>query len=307
MGGHFTSDDSRPRETSWGAHQTNTLYDESAGQPQLYPPTYPEDQYHEQRMVPPARTTDLVGPGYYPPFHGASYSSSPHAPAEKQQLVSRPVHVVAPTPVNLVIQTNFTHVEHNYYYSSQESDTSSGYGSTPPPSTASSTRSSFSFCSAGSPTTPFDQTQEHAVHRTSQGHYLSYPLRHQYDETDARCYQPSPQTGHGASSYHSSADGRVHPHEAYQSRGDRQYPESTDRDRGYESEPESEGEWVPCSVPGYGYYTTPNQAAEMWRYPSWFHPGVAKGGASGADAATNDGTTGLGSVERPTGYNVRSC
>ena len=217
-------------------------------------------------MVPPTRTMDLVGPHYYPPFQTAGYSPSPNAPTDDVQPTSQSAHVVAPTPVNLVIQTNFTHVEHNYYFTSQEPDTSSGYGSTPSPSTASSTRSSFSFCSADSPTSPFDQSQELTVTRTSQGHsvahgpYLPSPLRHHYGATDDHCYQPSP-TEHETSSYHSS-------HGTYHSRGDQQHPgcESTDRDRGYESEPESDGEWRTYSVPRYGFYTTPNQATEMWRH-----------------------------------------
>jgi len=257
------------------------------------------------------RTTDLVGSGYYHSSHTDSYSPSPHVPTEVRP-VSRPVHVVAPTPVNLVIQTNFTRVEHNYYCPSQESDTSSGYGSTPPPSAASSIRSSFSFSSTDSPTSPFDQTQEHTINRTSQNYPAingSYPLRHQYDAVDSRCYRQSSLTEHGTSPYHSSPDGRVYQHGAYYPHGDRQYPgdcESTDRDCGYESEPESEGGWVNCQMPGYGFYTAPNHAAETWRHPSWFHPGVAKnaGDDIGSGEATDNNTNGLGFVE---GYNVRDC
>jgi len=262
-------------------------------------------------MVLPMRTTDLVGPGYCHPPHTGSYSPSPHVPTEVQPIL-RPVHVVAPTPVNLVIQTNFTRVEHNYHYPSQESDTSSGYGSTPPPTTASSTRSSFSFSSTNSPTSPFDQTQEHTTSRTSQSHpdiYGSYPLRHRYDAADGHCYQQSSLTEHGTSPYHSPPDGRVYQHGAYYPRGDRQYPgdyESTDRDCGYESEPESDGGWVNRPIPGYGFYTTPNHTTEMWRHSSWFHPGVAKSGGDGigSGGATDDSTNGLGSVE---GYSVRGC
>ena len=230
-------------------------------------------------MFPPMRTIDSVGHGYYPPFQTASYPPSPHAHAEEMQPTSRPVRVVAPTPVNLVIQTNFTHVEHNYYYASQESDTSSGYGSTPPPSTASSTRSYFSYCSSDSSASPVDQSQEFAVTRTSQGHPTTHPvylpshLRHQYGAADSHCYQQSPLTEHGTSSYHSSPDGRVHSHGTYYPCDNQQYSgdyEATDRDRGYESESESDGGWITRSVPGYGCYATPNQAAGMWRhcYPS---------------------------------------
>jgi len=221
---------------------------------------------------------DPVGPDYYPPFPSANYSPPPHAPTDEAQSVPRPIHVVAPTPVNLVIQTNFTHVEHNYYYAaSQESDTSSGYGSTPPPSTASSTGSSFSFSSADSQTSSFDQSQEPTVNRTSQGHptahthYLPSQFRQQYGVAGGHCYQQYFPTEHETSSYRNPADRRFHPHGAYYPHGDRQYPddyESTDRDRGYESEPESDGEWIGCSIQGYGYYATLNQATEMWRHPS---------------------------------------
>jgi len=272
MGADFTPGHFRLRRTSWEDRQANVSYDESAGQLQLYPPTYPEVQYREQRVAPPTRTVDLAGTGYYPPSHTASYSPSPSAPTEGGQLIPRPVHVVAPTPVNLVIQTNFTHVEHNYYYASQESDTSSGYGSTPPPTTASSTRSSFSFSSADSQASTFDQSQELTVNRISQSHSTTHPLylpsqyRHQYEVADGHCYQPSPLTEHETSSYHGPADTRVHPHEAHYPRGDRQYP--GDCNQGYESEPESEGEWMACSIQGYGYYPNPNHATEMWRHPS---------------------------------------
>lgn len=269
-------------------------------------------------MIPPVRTMDLIGPGYYPPSHTAGYSPSPYVPAEEVQPDSRPAHVVAPTPVNLVIQTSFTRVEHNYYYPSQESDASSGYGSTPPPTTASSTRSSFSFNSNDSPTTPYDQTQEHAVRPSSQSHpgphglYLSYPLRHQYDTGDGHHFQPSPLAEYGTSSCYNSHNERVHPHGAYYSRGDQQYPcdyESTDRDCGYESEPESDRGWVTCPIPGYGCYPTPNQATEIWRHPSWPHSGMVKtvGGDTGSSEAAGASPGGLGFVERPTGYNVQGC
>ena len=299
------------RRTSWEDYQTNASYDENLEQPQLYPPTYPEGQCHEQPTVPPIRTMDLVGPGYYPSSHTADYSPSPHVPAEEAQPDSGPFHVFAPTPVNLVIQTKFTRVEHNYYYSGQESDTSSGYGSTPPPTTASSTQSSFSFSPADSPTSPYDQTQEYTVDNTTQSHptthgsYLSYPLHHRYDAGDGRRYQPFPPTEHGVSPCHSSSDERVHPHGAYYARGVRQYPggyESTDRNCAYESEPESDEGWVTCPVPGYGFYTGPNQATEMWRHTPWFHPGMAKSGET-----TDASTGGLESVERPTDYDVQSC
>lgn len=259
-------------------------------------------------MAPPTRTTDLADSGYYPSPHTAGYSPPLHAPAEEAQPTP---HVVAPTPVNLFIQTNFTRVEHNYYYANQESDTSSGYGSTPSPTTASSTRSSFSFGSTDSPTSPYDQSQEHTVNRTSQsylttyGHYFTYPYRHQYDAVDGRCYQPSPLTEHGTAPYHSSSDGRVDPRGAYYTRGDQQYPddcESTDRDCGYESEPESDGGWATRPVPMYGFYTTPNQAAEMWRHPSWFHSSVAKstGGYTRSGGVADLNTDGLESAERAT-------
>ena len=259
---------------------------------------------------------DPVGPSYYSSSHTVCYSPSPHVPAEEVQPDSEPVHVFAPTPVNLVIQTNFTRVEHSYHYPSQESDTSSGYGSTPPPTTASSTRSSFSFSPVDSPTSPHDHTQEYTVGRTSQiSHptthslYLPYPLHHRCDAGDGRRYQQFPLSEHGISSCHSSSDERVHPHGAYYTRGIRQYPggyEPTDRDCGYESEPESDGGWVAYPVRGHEFYTTPNQAAEMWRHTSWFHSGMTKSG--GSDTGCSDANaSGLGSVERPTGYDVQSC
>ena len=274
-GGDFGSSHFRLHRAEWGDRQTGHSFDESVGLPQLYPPAYPEVQYHEQRAIPPIRSMDSVGPGYYPPFQTASYSPSPHSPTDEAHPTSRPVHVVAPTPVNLVIQTNFTHVEHNYYYASQGSDTSSGYGSTPPPSTASSTRSSFSYCSSDSPATPFDQSQELTVTRSSQGHppthglYLLPSLRHQYGAVDGHCYQPSPPAEDEAPSSHSSPSGQVHPHGTYYQCGNEQHPgdyESTDHDRGYESESESDGRWITRSAPGYVFYTTPNQAAGMWRH-----------------------------------------
>ena len=260
----------------------------------------------------------LVGPAYYPPSHTAGHPPSPHVPVEEVQPDSGPLHVFAPTPVNLVIQTNFTRVEHNYYYSSQESDTSSGYGSTPPPTTASSTRSSFSFSPADSPTSPYDQTQEQTITRTSQSHptthgpYLPYPPHHQYDLGDSRRYQPFPLTEHEISPCHDSSDEQAHQHGVYYTSCVRQYPgdyESTDRDCGYESEPESDKGWVTYPIPGYGICTTPNRAAEMWRHTSWFHSSMARsgGGDTGSGEVTEASTGDFGSVERPTDYGVQSC
>ncbi|KAF9780840.1 hypothetical protein BJ322DRAFT_285506 [Thelephora terrestris] len=285
--GHFPL-----RGASWGGHQSDTSYDEGVGQPQLYPPTYPEPQYHEQHIAPPNGTLDLVGPGYYPPSYAESYSPSPHTPTEE-------VHLVAPTPVNLIIQTNFTRVEHNYHYGSQESDTSSGYGTTPPPTTASSTRSSFSFASTGSPTSPFDPTQEHTINN-SQGHHTTHNVylpRYQCDAIDGRYYQQSSLPEHETSQCDGSADG--HPHGAY-------YPpasgyESPDHNCGYESEPESDRGWVTHPVPNYGYYTAPNQAPEGWRYSSWLHPAIPRSGGG-----HDDTTDCLGSVHHPHDYNVQS-
>lgn len=256
------------RGASWGSHQTNTSYDEGVGQPQLYPPTYPEGQYHEQHLFPPSGTTDLVGPGYYSSSHTEGYSPSPHAPPEEEHPMSQPVHVVAPTPVNLIIQTNFTRVEHNYHYATQESDNSSGYGTTPPPTTASSTRSSFSFGSADSPTSSFDQTQEHSINNT-QGHHAAHSVylpRHQYDGVDNRYYQPSPLPEHETSPYHDSPAGGAHPHGTYYQPASGY--ESPDRNCGYESETECDRGWVTPPVPSYGYYNAPNHATEGWRYPS---------------------------------------
>jgi len=301
-GGDFASSHFPLRRTSWEDHQTSASYDKVLEQPQLYPPSYPEGQYHGQSTVIPVRTVDPVGPGYYPS------TGYPSVPTEEVRPDSRPLHVVAPTPVNLVIQTNFTRVEHNYYYPNLESDTSSGYGSTPP-TTASPARSSFSFSSTDSPTSPYDQTQEPTVGHTSQNHlvthglYLPYPLRHQYDAGDDRHHQEYPPTEHGASPYHNSPDERVYPHGACHTRSDQQYPdcyESTDRDCGYESEPESDGGWSTYPIPGYGFYTTPSQATEMWRHPSWFLPSVPRNGG-----ATNTSTGDLGSVQCPVDYDVQ--
>ena len=242
----------------------------------------------------------LIGPGYYPSSQTVSYSPSPHGPTEEMQ----PVHVVAPTPVNLVIQTNFTRVEHNYY-ATQESDTSSGYGSTPPPTTTSSIRSSFSFSSADSPTSPFDQTQEHTVHHASQGHqtthgaYLPFPLRRQY-EPGHYYQQPSP-SEHGTSPYQGSPDGGAHQHGAY-------YPptdgcEPSDYSCGYDSEPESDGGWTTYPVPSYQVYATQNPAAEAWGHPTWTHAAVAKSYAVGSDGTHNDTTNCLGFVGHPANCN----
>lgn len=55
----------------------------------LYPPTYPEGQYHEHRFILPNRVTDLIGPGYCPPSTWSSFSFSstdlPATPSEKSQ------------------------------------------------------------------------------------------------------------------------------------------------------------------------------------------------------------------------------
>ena len=315
-GSDFASSHFPLRRTSWGDHQTSGPYDQTLEQPQLYPPTYPEGQSHGQPMVPPERAVDLVGPRYYPSPHTAGYSPPPYVPAEEAQPDTRSLHVVAPTPVNLVIQTNFTRVEHNYYYPNPESDTSSGYGSTPP-TTASPARSSFSFSSTDSPTSPYDQTQELTVGRTSQNHlvthglYLPYPPRHQHEAGDSRYHQGSPLAEHETSPYQSSPDERLYPHGACYTRSDRQYSgcyESTDRDCGYESEPESDGGWATCPMPGYGFYATPNPATQMWRHPSWFLPGVSRSdsGYTGSVGAADTGTNDLGSVGRPTDYDVQS-
>ena len=252
---------------------------------------------------------DLVGPGYYPSSHPTGYSPSPHLPTEVEP-ISQPVHVVAPTPVNLIIQTNFTHVEHSFHYSSQESDTPSGYGSTPPPTTASSTRSSFSFSSADSPASPFGQIQEHAVNYHSQHHpasrnvYHPYQFRHQYDVADDHCYRSSPPPEHGVSPCHGYSDGGLHPHGACYPPAD-DYG-SPDHNRGCESEPESDRGWISYPVPGYPLYSTPNQAAEAWRHPSWFHHLIAKSDGGLRDVAHDNATNYLGSVEHPASYNARS-
>lgn len=253
---------------------------------------------------------DLVGAGYYPSSNPTSYSPSPHVPTEEVEPIS---HVVAPTPVNLIIQTNFTRVEHNYRYdyASQESETPSGYVSTPSPTTASSTRSSFSFSSADSPTSPFAQTQDHPVDYDSQSHpaarnvYLPYQFRHQYDVVDSCCYESSPLPEQGASPCQCYPEGGLHPHEAY-------YPPagdygSPDHNRGYENEPESERGRATYPAPGYYQsYTTPNHAADAWRHSSWFHLAVAKSEDGGRDGAYDNATAYLGSVHHPTSYNIHS-
>ena len=292
------------RRTSWEPDNQNSVsYDEGVEHSQPYPPTYSDSQYHEHRFLPSKGTTDLVGPGYYPP---TSYSPSPHTQTEEAQPISQPVHVVAPTPVNLIIQTNFTRVEHSYHYASQESDTS-GYGSTPPPTTASSTRSSFSFGSADSPTTPFDQIQEHPGNHNSQSHptarnvYLPYSFRHQYDVVDSRYYQQSPLPEHGTSPCHAYPDGGLHPHETcYPPAGDYGSP---DQNCEYESEPESDRGWITYQTSGYEVYAAQNQAAGAWRHPSWFHPALTRSD----DGVHGNKISRLESTEYPAAYNAHYC
>lgn len=309
LAGDSTSSQFLLRRTSWEGHQTIAAHDEDAGQPQLYPPTYPACQYQEQRLVPSKGSMGLVGSDYYPSPNPTSYSPSPHAPSEEVQPVSQPVHVVAPTPVNLIIQTRFTRVEHNFHYASQESDTSSGYGPTPPPTTASSTRSSFSFSSADSPTGPFCQTQEYPGNYNPQGHhaapnvYLPHPFRHQYDMVDNDCYRPSPLPDHGTSPYHGYPDGGLHPHAAY-------YPPtgdygSPDHNYEYESESESDRGWNTCQAPSHELYATQYQAAETWRYPPWSHPASTNSDRGRSDGGHDNKTNFLGSVEHPTSYNAQ--
>ena len=310
-GGDSTSGHFLLRRTSWDSdYQTANGSDEDIGQSQLYPPSYPEGQYHEQRLVPQKAAMDLIGPGYYPSSHPTCYPPSPHVQTEEVQPISQPVNVVAPTPVNLIIQTSFTRVEHNYHYASQESDTPSGYGSTPPPTTASSTRSSFSFSSADSPASPFGQMQEHTVNYNSQSYHaahntnLPHQFRHQYDVVDSRCYGQSPLPEQETSPCHGYPDGGPHPHgTCYPPPGDY---ESPNRNCGYESEPESEGGWVTYTAPGYQLYTAPNQVAGMWRHPSWFHPPVPKSDGGGRDGPHYNTTTYFGSDEHPTDYNART-
>ena len=257
----------------------------------------------------------MTGPGYYPSSHAAGHPMPPRVPEEEVQHESPPPHVVAPTPVNLMIQTSFTRVENNRSHSNQESDTSSGYGSTPPPTTASSTRSSFSFSSADSPTSPYDQSLDHTAGPASQSYLPSHGfyLHHHCDNGGGQGYQPSPATGQGTSPYHSSHNERAHPQAAYYAQCDRQYPcnyESADRDCGYESEPESDGGWAACSVLGYGFYTTPNQAAEMWRYPALFHHSyISKNGGddTGNCGVADVGVADLGPAERPADYDAQNC
>jgi hypothetical protein len=293
--GHFPL-----RRTSWEDHQATAASDEDVGQHQMYPPTYPEGQFHGQHLFPPNASTDLVGPGCYPSPHPTSYSPSPHVPTEEVQ----PTHVVAPTPVNLIIQTNFTRVEHNYHYASQESDTPSGYESTPPPTTASSTRSSFSFTSADSPTSPFGQVQEHAVNYDPQHYtgprnvYLPYQLHHQYDVVDGRYYHPLPEQG-------------ASPCRGYPDGGGICYPPasdygSPDRNCGYESEPEPDRGWVTYQTPAYQFYATQNQATEVWRRPTWFHPAVTKSNDGVRDGAYDNRTNCFGSVGNPTNCDSQS-
>lgn len=310
-GGDYTSSHFLLRRTSWEDHQTTVASDEDVEQPQLYPPTYPEGQYYEQRFLPPTSSTELVGPSHYPSSHPTSYSPTPHVQAEEVQPTQQPpVHVVAPTPVNLIIQTNFTHVEHNYHYTSQESDSPSCYESTPPPTTASSTRSSFSFSSAGSPTSPFGQLQEHVVDYDSQRHtsahsvYMPFPFRHQYDAVDDRCYQRSPLPEQAASPCHVYPDGGPDPDGAF-------YPPagdygSTDNNHEYETKPESERGWMTHPAPAYGFYTLQNQVSEAWRHPSWFNPAVTKSHGGGRDGTHDNRVNCYGSVGHPTNYVAHS-
>ena len=238
----------------------------------------------------------------------------PHAPMEEAQDESRPLPVVAPTPLNLVIQTSFTRVGNNLPHPSHESDTSSGYGSTPPPTTASSTRSSFSFGSADSPTSPYDQSPDHTISPASQGYSATHDfyIHPHCNMGDGQGYQPSPSTGQGTSPYHNSHNERVHPHATHYAWCDRQYPrdyELADRECGYESEPESDEGWAVRPVLGYGFYTTPNQAAELWKYPSLFYSCNTKnsGDETGNCGVADVGATGLGPVERPADYDVQNC
>lgn len=296
------------RRTSWEGHRPDNSNGEIVECPRLYPPTYPEGRYHG-RFASLTRTMDLIAPGYCPPPHGSAFAPSPHVPPEETQPpIPQPLHVVAPTPVNLVIQTNFTRVQHNYHYAVQDSDTSPGYGPTPPV-TASSTRSSFSFSSAGSPTTPFDQTQEHAAHYNSQNYpaphiaYLPHMFCHRCNVANDRYHQTPPLSGGGGSPCDDSICKQVDSlHEAY-------YPpvvncESPDHSSEYGGEPEPQGNgWVTHSVPGYELYSTQNQTTGAWRHPPWPHPVVINCGSSeGDEVCHSDTVTTSRFVEHPTGF-----